>query len=68
LIRMLLQGVDIMQIKPSASIEDYIRKEKILKLKEELLTVEEYRLAGCAGVTSDELDRYLESIIDEVKQ
>jgi hypothetical protein len=39
----------------------------MLKLREELLAVEEDRLAGRAGVTPDELDSYLESIIDEVK-
>ena len=65
-----------MQIKPSASIrqnyneiadiEAFTRREKMLKLREELLTVEEDRLAGRAGVTSDELDSYLDSIIDEI--
>jgi hypothetical protein len=39
----------------------------MLKLREELLAVEEDRLAGRAGVTPDELDSYLESIIDEVE-
>jgi len=97
---MLLQGVDTMQIKPSASIrqnyneiaalckssgepvyltkngegdlvvmdiETFTRREKMLKLREELLAVEEDRLAGRAGVTPDELDSHLESIIDEVE-
>lgn len=100
MIRMLLQGVDIMQIKPSASIRQhyneiaalckstgepvyltkngegdlvvmdidaFARREKMLKLREELLAVEEDRLAGRVGVTLDELDIYLESIIDEVE-
>jgi len=99
MIKILLQGVDTMQIKPSASIrqnyneiaalckstgepvfltkngegdlvvmdiETFTRREKMLKLREELLAVEEDRLAGRAGVTPDELDSYLESIIDEV--
>jgi hypothetical protein len=39
----------------------------MLKLREELLAVEEDRIAGRTGVTPDELDSYLESIIDEVE-
>lgn len=98
--RMLLQGADIMHIKPSASIrqnyneiadlckstrepvfltkngegdlvvldiETFTRREKMLRLREELLAVEEDRLAGRAGSTPDELESYLESIIDEVE-
>jgi len=100
MVRMLLRGVDTMQIKPSASIrqnyneiadlcrstgepvyltkngegdlvvmdiDTFARREKMLKLREELMAVEEDRLAGRAGVTPDELDSYLESIIDEVE-
>ena len=100
MVRMLLRGVDTMQIKPSASIRQnyneiadlcrstgepvyltkngegdlvvmdivtFARREKMLKLREELLAVEEDRLAGRAGTTPDELDSYLESIIDEVE-
>lgn len=100
MVRMLLQGVDTMQIKPSASIrqnyneiadlcrstgepvyltkngegdlvvmdiDTFVRREKMLKLREELLAVEEDRLVGRAGTTPDELDSYLESIIDEVE-
>ena len=100
MIRILLQGVDTMQIKPSASIRQnyneiaalcktsgepvyltkngegdlvvmdiatFTRREKMLKLREELLAVEEDRIAGRTGVTSDELDSYLESIIDEME-
>jgi prevent-host-death family protein len=48
-------------------IETFTRREKMLKLREELLAVEEDRLAGRVGVTPDELDSYLESIIDEVE-
>lgn len=48
-------------------IETFTRREKMLKLREELLSVEEDRLAGRAGTTPDELDSYLESIIDEVE-
>lgn len=42
-----------------------IVKEKMLRLFEELVAVEEDRLAGRTGVTSDELEIYLESVIDE---
>jgi prevent-host-death family protein len=47
-------------------IEAFDRKEKMLKLREQLLSVEEDRLAGRIGVTIDELDTALEHIIDEV--
>jgi PHD/YefM family antitoxin component YafN of YafNO toxin-antitoxin module len=48
-------------------IEAFGRREKMLKLREELLAVEEDRMSGCVGVSPDELDSYLESIIDEVE-
>ena len=48
-------------------IEAFTRREKMLKLREELLAVEEDRMAGRMGSTPDELDRYLESIIDGVE-
>ena len=100
MIRILLQGVDAMQIKPSAKIrqnyneiaalrktsgepvyltkngegdlvvmdiDTFTRREKMLKLREELLAVEEDRIAGRTGITPDELGGYLESIIDEVE-
>ena len=41
-------------------IETYNRREKMLKLREELLAVQEDRLAGRAGCTLDELDDYLD--------
>ncbi len=47
-------------------IESFNRREQMLKLREELLTVEEDRLAGNAGCTLDELDEYLDSVITEV--
>ena len=37
----------------------------MLKLREELLAVEEDRLAGRKGCTLDELDSYLEDILTE---
>ena len=47
-------------------IEPYNRREKMLKLREELLAVEEDRMAGRTGTTVDELDAYLDDIIEEV--
>ena len=47
-------------------IETYNRREKMLKLREELLAVEEDRLVGRKGCTLDELDAYLDEIITEV--
>ena len=46
-------------------IETYNRREKMLKLREELLAVEEDRLAGRRGCTLDELDEYLDDVIAE---
>jgi len=47
-------------------IETYNRREKMLKLREELLAVEEDRIAGRNGCTLDELDAYLDDVIAEV--
>lgn len=47
-------------------IETYNRREKMLKLREELLAVEEERLAGRSGCMLDELDDYLDTVIAEV--
>lgn len=47
-------------------IETYNRREKMLKLREELLSVEEDRISGRTCCTLDELDRYLDDIIEEV--
>ena len=48
-------------------IKTFTRREKMLKLREELLSVEEDRMAGRIGVTPDELDIYLEDIIEGVE-
>jgi hypothetical protein len=48
-------------------IEAFARREKMLKLREELLAIEEDRLVGRTGTTPEELDSYLESILDEVE-
>ena len=47
-------------------IETYHRREQMLKLREELLAVEEERLAGNLGCTPDELENYLNEMIHEV--
>lgn len=44
-------------------IETYSRREKLLKLREELLAVEEDRLEGRAGCTLDELSGFLDDVI-----
>ncbi|MFB5763612.1 type II toxin-antitoxin system Phd/YefM family antitoxin [Paenibacillus medicaginis] len=48
-------------------LEAFSRREKMLKLREELLAVQEDRIAGRAGITLDELDTYLDGIIDEAE-
>lgn len=45
-------------------IETFNRREKMLKLREELLVVEEDRIADRAGCTLDELDAYLDDAIE----
>ena len=47
-------------------IDTFNRREKMLKLHEELLAVEEDRLAGREGTSLDELGTYLEGLIAEV--
>ena len=46
-------------------IDTFNRREKLLKLREELLAVEEDSLSGRTGCTPDELDSYLDSVIAE---
>jgi len=48
-------------------IDTYSRREKMLRLREELLAVEEDRASGSMGVSPDELEAYLDSIIEEVE-
>ena len=48
-------------------VESFVRREKMLRLREELLAVEEDRAASRIGITPDELDNYLEAIISEVE-
>ena len=47
-------------------IETYNRREKMIQLREELLSIEEDRIAGRSGCSLDELDAYLDAVIAEV--
>lgn len=47
-------------------IETYNRREKMIQLREELLSIEEDRIAGRSGSSLDELDAYLDEVIAEV--
>ncbi len=47
-------------------IDAFTKREKLLKLREELLAVEEDKLAGRKGITLDVLDERLNRLIDEV--
>ena len=47
-------------------IDSFTRREKMLKLREKLLSVEENRLHGSIDCTVEELDSYLESVIGDV--
>lgn len=46
-------------------IESFTRREKMLKLRENLLAVEEDRAMGRRGSTIDEMERFLDGILDE---
>ena len=46
-------------------IESFTRREKMLKLREDLLSVEEDRAMGRRGCTIDELESLLDGILDE---
>lgn len=47
-------------------IETYNRREKMIQLREELLSIEEDRIAGRSGCSLDKLDAYLDEVIAEV--
>lgn len=47
-------------------IETFNKREKMLKLREELLATEEDRLAGRIGCQLDELDTYLDDVLSEI--
>ena len=46
--------------------EENNKKEKMLKLQEELLAAQEARLAGVKGCSVDELESYLDKIIKKL--
>ena len=47
-------------------IETYNRREKMIQLREDLLSIEEDRIAGRSGCSLDELDAYFDEVIAEV--
>ena len=47
-------------------IESFYRREKTLRIREELLSVEEDRLAGRKGINIDELDKKMDLLINEL--
>lgn len=49
-------------------IETFKRKEKILDLREQLLSVEEERISGSKQYTIDELDQILEAVIQGYRE
>lgn len=48
-------------------IESFTRREKMLKLREELLAVEVDRIAGRTGMSPNELESYLDRVINGVE-
>ena len=48
-------------------IDSFERREKMLELRQELLAVEEDRLAGRSGCTIDELEQSLNSVLGKIK-
>ena len=49
------------------AIESFVRREKMLKLREDLLSAEESRLSGNIGNTPEDLEKCLSDVIDEVR-
>jgi len=47
--------------------ETYTRRESMLKLREELLSVEEVRLNGREGISVNKLDEMMRKAISEAK-
>lgn len=46
-------------------IESFSQREKMLQLREQLLSIEEDRAMGRKGCTIEELDSFLDSILNE---
>ena len=49
-------------------METFSRREKMLDLREQLLSVEEERVAGSKEYTIDELDKILDEVIQEYRK
>lgn len=49
-------------------IDAFTRREKMLQLRETLVSIEEDRLAGRAGCEPDELESYLSNVIESTVQ
>lgn len=49
-------------------IETFKRKEKMLDLREQLLSIEEERVAGSKEYTIDELDKILDEVIQGYRE
>lgn len=47
-------------------IDNTTRREKMLQLRENLLAVEENRAVDCNGCSIDDLDSFLEEVLDVV--
>ena len=47
-------------------IDSFSKREKMLKLREELIAVEEERLSGILGFSVEEVEKSLNDILDEV--
>jgi len=61
-------GVNFSEVKELLMKDEEFKEEyEKLKLREELLAVEQDRLAGCAGCTPEELNKYLDGIIKEAE-
>lgn len=45
----------------------HTRRERMLKMREELLAVGEDRISGREGVSPDELEDYLDAVMAEVE-
>ena len=48
-------------------IESFSRREKMLKLREELIAVEEERIRGAKYYSIDEIDELLDAVIEDVE-
>ena len=48
-------------------IESFSRREKMLKLREELIAVEEERIRGAKYYSVDEIDEFLDAVIEDVE-